>query len=469
MKQILFILSAAYCDPELQAEFGKIPACLVPIGPRTLLDLQLDLYKDMTTIFVALPQDYDYSPLLDKYKTNSPVFVCMTTASMDDTFIRLVAEARRLYPSGQVILHVLNGDTLIPAYHEQDSMLYAKEYSPFNWRRGSDSSAYLGKLRATVDLSELDLSYDGLCEDLPQEVVNTATWFDFGHAHTYFRSKRDYLSSRFFNTLEFSLGKIHKRGKTEKILAEYNWYKEIQRLESSSLRFHTPGVIQQTRNSYAMEYLALPTLAELFVHGNLPVDFWKHISGKLVGLLGEFRVCPQVGGQTADSLFLYKAKRRVVGTEYESIADHLIGYLIKRDTLDKATVIHGDLCFSNILYDSRADALKIIDPRGLDSFDQQTIYGSHLYDVAKLYHSAAGLYDHAVANSSKVNQQASKVLSEALVQYVNNNTKHDDKDLSALTALLFFSMLPLHADDLTRQQRLAKCGLRMYKEWDSKL
>ncbi len=65
--------------------------------------------------------------------------------------------------------------------------------------------------------------------------------------------------------------------------------------------------------------------------------------------------------------------------------------------VDVPAFIHGDLCFSNMLYDSRMRGIKVIDPRGVDEDGQRMIYGSQLYDVAKLAHSVLGLYDHILA------------------------------------------------------------------------
>lgn len=61
------------------------------------------------------------------------------------------------------------------------------------------------------------------------------------------------------------------------------------------------------------------------------------------------------------------------------------------------SVIHGDFCFSNILYDFRAEEVKTIDPRGMTPNGEQTIYGDIRYDVSKLSHSILGLYDWIIA------------------------------------------------------------------------
>ena len=58
-------------------------------------------------------------------------------------------------------------------------------------------------------------------------------------------------------------------------------------------------------------------------------------------------------------------------------------------------IMHGDFCFSNILFDLNNLIIKLIDPRG--SFGVPSIFGDPRYDVAKLRHSAVGLYDFIVS------------------------------------------------------------------------
>ena len=46
--------------------------------------------------------------------------------------------------------------------------------------------------------------------------------------------------------------------------------------------------------------------------------------------------------------------------------------------------IHGDLCLSNILFNSRINSIKVIDPRGIGYNNNLTIYGDQNYDLAKI-------------------------------------------------------------------------------------
>lgn len=132
-------------------------------------------------------------------------------------------------------------------------------------------------------------------------------------------------------------------------------------------------------------------------------------------------------------------------------------------------VIHGDLCFSNIMYDSRSNNIRFIDPRGLNIQQELTIYS---YDLAKLCYSFIGLYDFIIADSFKL--ERSEKLGVKLIFNLDQHFKEiqsvfmqtnlipgiSDKE----TILLFLSMIPLHFYKPHREAMLAN-ALRLYAEW----
>lgn len=77
--------------------------------------------------------------------------------------------------------------------------------------------------------------------------------------------------------------------------------------------------------------------------------------------------------------------------------------------------MHGDFCFSNILYDSRSNRIKTIDPRGVTPNGKISIYGNIYYDIAKLSHSVIGLYDFIIAGYFKVSLNGGEVKLEVSV------------------------------------------------------
>ncbi|ECP3589223.1 hypothetical protein FZH48_26620, partial [Salmonella enterica] len=87
------------------------------------------------------------------------------------------------------------------------------------------------------------------------------------------------------------------------------------------------------------------------------------------------------------------------GVKYPSIKDiaYITSEFIKPVCEDDIIITHGDFCFSNILYDFRSQRIKLIDPRGINFYNELSIWGDIRYDLAKLNHSVIGRYDLIIA------------------------------------------------------------------------
>jgi hypothetical protein len=141
----------------------------------------------------------------------------------------------------------------------------------------------------------------------------------------------------------------------------------------------------------------------------------------------------------------------------------------------KRTVMHGDFCFSNILYDSRIQRVHVIDPRGIVRPGKNTIFGDHRYDLAKLAHSIIGRYDQIIAGRyhlSAANGRRYEIsfeqaphhawLEDAFNKMQIHGVDAGGREIRAVTIALFLSMLPLHADRPDRQQAFIANALRLY-------
>lgn len=138
-------------------------------------------------------------------------------------------------------------------------------------------------------------------------------------------------------------------------------------------------------------------------------------------------------------------------------------------------VLHGDFCFSNILYDFRANKIKTIDPRGMTPDGQKTLYGDIRYDLAKLSHSILGLYDWIIAGYYHVEiadnaielkiaeQSHHKETQQGFIELIEQTFGLTAKNLYAMQIQLFLSMLPLHADDRRRQDALFANAFRLHQ------
>ena len=149
---------------------------------------------------------------------------------------------------------------------------------------------------------------------------------------------------------------------------------------------------------------------------------------------------------------------------------------IEKNMLDFIpTMIHGDCCFSNILYGEGKSILRFIDPRG--SFGKQGIYGDIRYDVAKLYHSVDGTYEAFIndkfelyssgnVKELKVNDRhARSEIHYAFDEFENIFfPQYNQKQIKIIQGCIFIGMCARHYDSLTRQHAMYLTGIRLLNE-----
>jgi hypothetical protein len=156
------------------------------------------------------------------------------------------------------------------------------------------------------------------------------------------------------------------------------------------------------------------------------------------------------------------------------IAEDLAGQIDFRSGR-RAHVMHGDFCFSNILYDSRVQRVRVIDPRGYVVANQPTTAGDLRYDMAKFAHSIVGRYDQIIAGRYSLDppdgsrffiemEQAPHHawLESSLADFSVDGVSAVGQEVRALTVSLFLSMLPLHSDRPDRQRAFIANALRLY-------
>ena len=123
--------------------------------------------------------------------------------------------------------------------------------------------------------------------------------------------------------------------------------------------------------------------------------------------------------------------------------------------------IHGDLHFSNILFDSLNKSFKLIDPRGRFG-NLRGPDGDIHYDIAKLRHSYAGMYDAIVAGLFDLtsdwklgifdlqigpDRREAALELDALITRLGFNLSY----VKLLEVGIFLSLIPLHDEDPRRQ------------------
>jgi len=139
------------------------------------------------------------------------------------------------------------------------------------------------------------------------------------------------------------------------------------------------------------------------------------------------------------------------------------------------TLVHGDLCFSNILFDPGSTLVRLIDPRG--EFIDRSCYGDYRYDLAKLLHSVHGRYDfilhdlfglkirdETIVEMHTIEDETILQIQADLFELVREAAGADFRDVVLLEALLFISMIPLHGEDVPRQRAFYLTGLNILSE-----
>ena len=323
--------------------------------------------------------------------------------------------------------------------------------------------------------------------------LNTKTiddWFDLGHTSGLIKLKNLLFSARDFNSIsvDTTLGTLTKSStKIQKLEDEAFWFNNLP----EELKILTPRFISfkkdENKAELTQELYGYPSLQELYLSGEVNTEDWSYILEKLFALhrnFDKYTSCENEQSllwlyydKTAQRIEELKRQKRywqhlfdeekitINGVEYNGIR-------VLRKSIEEysknisknitQTIIHGDYCFSNILFDSSNYMFKLIDPRGRLNAEA-TIYGDPRYDIAKLRHSVCGLYDFIVQGLFKISEKYKtfeyKVLTtrdytvlEEIFDSLAIQNGYKPKDIKFIEGLLFLSMIPLHKDNFNRQK-----------------
>lgn len=519
---MIVINSAAYVVPEFRNELGAIPPCLLPLGNQKLLQHQVRVLRHFEgeRIVVSLPSSYELT--LDERDLLKTLQVELVAVPDGFSLAEALTYVLNIAANGEHVLRLLHGDTLILDLPEVlDTLAVGHSRGDYDWEVESagntqvaDTLVWSGFFAFSSQrefLRALALSRGNFVQAvrlygnvLGLEAVRCEEWLDLGHVNTYFSSRSKITTQRSFNALKISEGVLYKTGiPPEKIEAEERWFKNVP----LAVKKYTPhllgaGVQPDGGHFYALEYLPYLPLNELFVHGRNSVDFWVQKFVLLKKFFTDARQACQLESCThedvlrdAASLYDEKTVARLrkyeQGTGFSSeavIANYqgkpLTVAQIVQDCVRRAlgmpvvpSILHGDLCFSNILFDSRSERLKVIDPRGLNFKGDFSIHGDQKYDLAKLAHSVIGLYDFIIAGRYAIDSDENGYecirfdvdQRLASVQKIFLEFHFIDgvpvREAMPLVVLLFLSMLPLHDDRPDRQKAMLLNAVRLYKEF----
>ncbi len=334
---------------------------------------------------------------------------------------------------------------------------------------------------------QLSSAFEVYSSTRPMYGVEVAHWYDCGSKDTFQQTKKSMMvQPRSFNTLEVENNTITKRSKSKrKFIDEITWFVSLPK----KLRPFVPTVIDYNLDPddafITLEYVPSPTLSELFLYENLHIDMWRKVFRNILRTMKK-EFLPLKGYESPNwqadfrTHYLDKTFERIEAAKdctefcemfaYSSVVVNGEALIPFKDLFKKVadrlwpkiaceediSLVHGDLCFSNILYDVDSDAFKVIDPRG--SFGKMKLHGDHKYDLAKLMHSVVGHYDFITHDLFAITQDENKfdltihaapeqkAIGEAFKQILKEEMKVDLDVIELIESILFFSMLPLHAD-----------------------
>lgn len=515
---MIVVTSGAFISSEFQAEIGKIPPSFLPLGNRRFYEHQIErLQKYFPTeqIYITITEAFELSPrdsrrlrelsvqvvfIPDQLKLGESVLAAINSIGIYDEPLR-----------------ILHGDTLLDEFHNMlDIIEVSQTDDDYNWEVEKVTDGVKEVWCGYFAFSNTKLLAQSLSRNRGDfvaavrayhtqqnlESVSAKGWKDLGHINTYYKARAEFTTERAFNQLNIQHGIVRKSSKDSiKISSEWEWFNRLP----PALKKYSPNLIQAGEENglafYDIEYLPHLPLSELYVFGNLSLDFWNGVFKVADSVLRDFRTAfPDSKDNHSACIDAFKHLVEVktwkrLNTYVENSGDDLnlptslnsavlppVRQVVKEAqeailaTTPQPAVVHGDFCFSNLLFDSRLKTLKLIDPRGIDGANKTPLLGDQRYDCAKFIHSVIGQYDSIVSGHFKLEEaepqnfkfqiDCESNAEQVAEKFLNSSIgRYSAKEMLPLVVLLFFSMLPLHADSKRRQRALYANALRIYAIW----
>ena len=261
---------------------------------------------------------------------------------------------------------------------------------------------------------------------------------------------------------------------------------------------------------YSLEYYPYKSLSQYFVYYTLPLTYWSDVFDRLLGIHQQFvEAAPLANSndgtvvkntldpQQLNNFYTNKLNQRIKEAKtnpelanilnapsitlnsktlkgFNSLMPWLTEQIKHLSQNIQPGFMHGDMCFSNILFEPASGIIRLIDPRG--DFMGSVNQGDPRYDLAKILHSVHGRYDFIINdlfvlqqdelnftfNTPQTNYLAQ--LEQLLFTSLKQQNAFDTNDLILLESLLFLTMLPLHNDQPKRQIAFLLTGLKLLNE-----
>ena len=526
----LLIPSAKIVPEELQT-IGKLPAIIYPVNGSTVFDYIYRQYWDKCRIEVLCYENADkVHKKLDKYSNIKIIDI----PRLDDLAHTIYYGIDGQYPliinfGDTIVMDNIIDNGSDSFFYAQDYM--SDKWTFFEMKDGlinevfdkkpehsvdekkklfvgvfylSDSLEFKECLQYVFDHRDETVSafYQALVmysERYPLKEVETSNWFDIGHADKYYNTKLE-VKAREFNhiNIDRNRGILTKYSDDkDKFIGEIKWYLKLPadieylrpRIFDYSLDYNKPYV--------SMEYYAYHTVHELFLNSDLNIKQWKNIFKRIQFIcrdMKKYKVEDENIMPALEEMYYTKTIQRfdklrkddrftsffketicVNGQIYKSLDN--ITYILEKIIPDmlydikEFNIIHGDLCFANMMIDNNFSFIKVIDPRG--KFGVFDIYGDSRYELAKLFHSVDGKYDYIIKDLFKLEYGNGEInftildkdrdfdLYQIFLEVFKDEIGDDLKKIELIEALLFLSMIPLHGESFEHQLVMLGTGLEI--------
>lgn len=391
-------------------------------------------------------------------------------------------------PDNAIVLHMFSN--MVVTDNEKYSTLiqklpYIKDVVLIQYAENPVGMVFPGKkeYEKYLKVAFANKSTGKVCAEWDADILQTTIFKNMNQLQEFLQYITGGFDARFFNSLSGNEYVVTKSSTNiKKIKSEYMYYHLLP--EKMQRWFVLPYDYKEEngRAYYTMERLHMADVAIRWVHGAFDEEEFKELLEKLFYFINS-REKKEIDAREyrniADNLYLSKVQDRIEelkahemfpvlkvyienGTDlksieavfelYENLYKKVKSQVYKHPV---AVIGHGDLCFSNMLYNKEAQMLKFIDVKG--ALKEEDLWMNPFYDIAKLSHSICGRYDFFNNNmfEIKLNMDLklelevdfdNTVYIEIFKKFLEKNG-FDFQTIRILEASLFLSMLPLHMDN----------------------
>ena len=520
------IIPAAKLVPEDLWNVGKLPSIVYPINQNIVFDYLYKQYNEECKSFEILCYEKK-EEVHERLSTYNKTKIHITDLNKLKDLGYTIYYGLENIKSESVIINFADTIVLDNIFeNEEDCYYYSKDYVSDRWTFFEEKIETSDKKNLFVGVFQiLNVKYFKEClekafskrnlkmntfyyalqlysETYHLKAIETYNWFDIGHADKYYNSKLE-VQARNFNHIKIDKerGVLCKYSDDkEKFIGEILWYLKLP----TDLEYIRPRIYNYSINYdkpyVEMEYYSYHTIHELYLFGDLSVNQWRDIFKRILFIcndLKRYKVKDDGTKEALQEMYYTKTLNRfkklktqnpifnnffereikINGIKYKSLNDILkvLKEIIPEMLYDveEFNIIHGDLCFSNIMIDNNFNFIKVIDPRG--KFGKYDIYGDDRYEIAKLLHSIDGKYDYIIKDMFKVktdfennnikfeivDNKHDYDLKEIFLNVFNSIIKDDIKKIELIEALLFLSMVPLHNENIEHQCVMLATGIQI--------